>query len=444
MSTRHAIAKLVGRKVDVQEGRAERVGVPLPVHLRMGSVDEVFESRLVNLSKSGVFVAMAEPPPIGTRLDLDVTLENGQLLLHATAEVVRHGTAQELRGVGARFVDISFEAQALIERMASDQRAFGDYQLEALLGRGGMAEVYKARALFGPRAGYQVALKRVRPDLAGDGVFVELFARESEITRRLSHPNIVEVHDAGCIGSTCFIAMELVVGCDLRQLSAACAARGNFMPQDFACYGVHAVAESHDYAHKLCDAEGKLLGLVHRDVAPSNIFISSLGDVKLGDFGVVHLASAAAEKAVAGKLPYMAPEQLDAGDVSPATDVWGLAVVLFELLTNRRPFVHDDPKKLASLIKEGTLPSPSSLRPGLSPAIEAVLQTALSVAVQGQPRPRSWFGRKAAGPGRYPDARSFAEALAGCFDPAVGTPLGIASVVRTVLPEAAVRFGEPT
>ncbi len=172
-------------------------------------------------------------------------------------------------------------------------RIFAGYRLDALVGKGGMAEVYRAVAIEGPRIGRQVAVKRLLPSLARDPGYVALFEREAEVTRRLQHPNIVEVLDTGVAGGTPFIVMDYVDGKNLRQILAQCAARGILLPIDFAAYVAHVLAEALSHAHAGKDARGRPLGIVHCDVSPSNVFISRVGEIKLGDFGVALTAGAA-------------------------------------------------------------------------------------------------------------------------------------------------------
>ena len=187
------------------------------------------------------------------------------------------------------------------------------YALEGPLGRGGMAEVFRARALSGPHAGRVVALKRLLPALARNADYVALLRQEAELTRRLRHPAIVAVLETGLTDGIPWMAMEYVDGRNLRQILAQCAARGILLPIDFAVYVAHVVAQALAHAHDGRDGEGKPLGIVHCDVSPSNVFVSRLGEIKLGDFGVAlgHGADGGAPGPAAyGKIHYLAPEQI--------------------------------------------------------------------------------------------------------------------------------------
>jgi len=296
-------------------------------------------------------------------------------------------------------------------------KGIAGYHLEALVGKGGMAEVYRAVVADGPRAGRRVAVKRLLPALAGDAGYVALFEREGEITRRLRHPAIVEVLETGVSGGAPFIVMEYVDGRNLRQVLAQCAARGILLPVDFGAYVAHVLAAALAHAHGGTDAEGRPLGIVHCDVSPSNVFISRDGGVKLGDFGVALTAGAARSApgaAPVGKPRYLAPEQILGQTPTPRTDVFALGAVFFELLTNEPAFPGKDAKEVGQRILAGTLRAPSELRPEVPFALDEVVLRCVA------PDPDD----------RYPSAAALAADLADRYDPAVGTPLAIAAVVR--------------
>jgi serine/threonine protein kinase len=295
-------------------------------------------------------------------------------------------------------------------------RAFAGYRIDALIGKGGMAEVYRAVALDGPRVGRQVALKRLLPSLASDPAYVALFEQEAEVTRRLRHPNIVEVLDTGVAGGTPFIVMDYVDGKNLRQVLAQCAARSILLPMDFAAYLAHVLAEALAHAHAGVDAAGRPLGIVHCDVSPSNVFISRLGEIKLGDFGVALTPGAArgAGAGAFGKIHYLAPEQIRGERPTAQTDLFALGAVFFELLTNAHAFPGDDVNAVGQRILASKLRAPSELRPEVPFELDVMVLRCLSA------HPRD----------RYPSAAAFAAEIATRYDPSIGTPLAIAAVVR--------------
>ncbi len=291
------------------------------------------------------------------------------------------------------------------------------YRIEALIGKGGMAEVFRAVALAGPLGGRQVAVKRLLPGLARDPDYLRLFEQEAEVTRRLRHPNIVEVLETGFDGETPFIVMDYVDGKNLRQVLAQCAARRILLPVDFAVYVAHVVSEALAHAHEGTDEAGRRLGIVHCDVSPSNVFISRLGEIKLGDFGVALTPGATSAGPAAGafgKIHYLAPEQLRGEPPTPRSDIFALGVVFFELLTNEPAFPGRDVNEVGQRILRGKLRAPSELRTEIPFELDAMVLRCLS------PDPAD----------RYPSAAAFAAEVATRYDPGIGTPLAIAAVVR--------------
>ena len=293
---------------------------------------------------------------------------------------------------------------------------FAGYQLLALIGRGGMADVYRARALSGPRAGQEVAVKQLKPELARDPEYVELFRQEALVTRRFHHPAIIDVFDVGFEEGRPYLVMDLVDGKNLRQILAQCAQRGILLPIDFGAYLAHQLALALDHAHAGVDRDGQPLGIVHCDVSPSNVFISRLGEVKLGDFGVALTpgATKGARQGAFGKIHYLAPEQLRGDRLTPRTDLFALGAVLFELLTNQRAFPGSSVEEVGALVLSGSLRPPSSVRPAVSTELDALTLHCLAPAPED----------------RWESAAAFAAAIESRYDPAVGTPLAIAAVVR--------------
>lgn len=294
-------------------------------------------------------------------------------------------------------------------------RVFGNYEILSVLGKGGMAEVYRARVRSGPREGWTVALKRLQPALTRDPESVTLFAREAQLSKQLHHPNIVTVLDAGEMEGIYFIVMELVDGRDLGQILRRCKVRGIPLPLDFAVYLGKVLLEALAYAHTAAGPTGEPLGIVHCDVSPSNLFISRVGEIKLGDFGVsrVLVDGKLQGGEVLGKPYYLSPESL-LGEVSPEADLWAATVVLYELLTLERPFLGGSPDEVFAAIWSRQYRPLRELRPDVPEALEAVVDRAFSA------KPAE----------RFPTAEEFAHALTPHYDERVGTPLAIAAVVR--------------
>jgi serine/threonine protein kinase len=289
----------------------------------------------------------------------------------------------------------------------------GNYELLGLLGKGGMAEVHRARAIEGPHQGQEFALKRLLPELQNDPEYQSLFAGEADMISFLDHPNIVKVHEVGSDGDTFFLVMELIDGRDGGQIVKRCRERKIPWPIDFAVYLTRVLLEALAYAHKATGPTGKPLGIVHCDVSPSNLFISRTGDIKLGDFGVARGLIDAGAADVMGKPYYLSPETLN-GVIAPAADLWAATVTLYELLTLQRPFTGKTPDEVFAKIRAGDRPSLKELRPEVPPAVAAVIDRGLAPE-EGQ---------------RFQDAASYAKALAPLYDERVGTPLAISAVVR--------------
>jgi serine/threonine protein kinase len=288
---------------------------------------------------------------------------------------------------------------------------FAGYEIEALIGRGGMAEVFLARIAQGPRAGRPVALKRLLPALASDPAHAALLVAEAGLAARLRHPAIVEVVASGVADGVPFIAMEYVDGRDLARVLAACATRGIRIPVPFALHVAHEVALALAHAHRATDDAGRPLGIVHCDVSPSNVFLSRAGEVKLGDFGVAR-AAGSRERASFGKVRYLAPEQLRGAAVGPRTDVFALGATLYEFLTGRAAFPGSDPDEVARRILAGPRRLPSADRPDVPPEVDAAVLRALDPT------------------DRFDGAAALAAAIEPLYDPAVGNPMAVAALVR--------------
>ncbi len=270
-----------------------------------------------------------------------------------------------------------------------------------------MAEVYRAKVLSGPKAGWFVALKRLSPSLSANPTDVDRFTREARLSQRLDHPHIIKVFETGVIGSTYFIATELVDGTDLARLLRRCRAGGIQLPVDFAVYLAKVLLDALAYAHRG-------LKIVHCDVSPSNLFISRTGEIKLGDFGVARLWSGRREDGeVRGKAPYLSPEAMD-GKVTPAADLWASNVTLYELLTLERPFAAETGPAVLDAIRQGRYRSLRELRPEVTVALAGIVDRGFSSEASA----------------RFRTAEKFAQALALHFDERVGNPMAIAAVVR--------------
>ena len=274
---------------------------------------------------------------------------------------------------------------------------FGQYELLELIAVGGMAEVFKGRVVAAEGFEKLVAIKRILPDLAEDERFVKMLLTEARIHSALSHRNIVQIHDLGISeDGQYFIVLEYVDGYDLRMITEQLAAEGEIIPEVLSLHIASELAQGLHFAHELKGDDGQPLGLIHRDVTPSNVLISLAGEVKLSDFG---LAKRRHDRSVVGSLKgnlsYMSPEQAMQSPLDRRTDIFSLGAVLFELLTGRRLREITDEVAGWSHVASGAVPSVRTLRPDLPPTIERLLDRAL-----------------AADPNqRFPDASAFGNAI---------------------------------
>ncbi|RKH55091.1 serine/threonine-protein kinase [Corallococcus llansteffanensis] len=218
----------------------------------------------------------------------------------------------------------------------------GKYQLVRKLAAGGMAEVFLVKAAGARGFEKTLVLKRILPHLAEDEAFVEMFLSEAKLAAQLDHPNVVQIFDFGEADGSYFLAMEYIDGPTLRRLIKRSAEQQAPLPPALCAKMVAAAAEGLAFAHELTDAEtGMPLGLVHRDVSPENILVSRQGSVKVVDFGIAKVAGQGHRTqtgVVKGKVAYMPPEQLQGRSMDGRVDVYALGMVLYELLTCRRPF----------------------------------------------------------------------------------------------------------
>ena len=257
---------------------------------------------------------------------------------------------------------------------------FGQYELLELIAVGGMAEVFKGRVVAAEGFEKLVAIKRILPDLAEDERFVKMLLTEARIHSALSHRNIVQIHDLGISeDGQYFIVLEYVEGYDLRIITEQFASEGEIIPEALSLHIASELAQGLHFAHELRGSDGQPLGLIHRDVTPSNVLISLAGEVKLSDFG---LAKRRHDRSVVGSLKgnlsYMSPEQAMQASLDRRTDIFSLGAVLFELLTGRRLREITDEVAGWSRAASGELPSVRALRPDLPAPIEALLNRALA------------------------------------------------------------------
>ena len=256
---------------------------------------------------------------------------------------------------------------------------FGKYALSGLIARGGMAEVYRARPKDTPTAKL-LAIKVMRPQLAREARFVDMFHREGQLALLLRNRCIVETMEIGKIEGRHYIAMEYIGGRDLTQVLRRCQETNQRIPVPHAVYIAARIAEGLHFAHTLFDNDGRPLNIVNRDVSPSNVRLSYDGDVKLLDFGIAQaLMKFTSEIGVLkGKFSYMSPEQIRGMPLDARTDVFSAGIILHEMLTTEKLFRGDTEFALMEKVRKAEVPPPSNFNRRVTPELDAIVQRALA------------------------------------------------------------------
>lgn len=265
------------------------------------------------------------------------------------------------------------------------------YRIIALLGKGGMGEVYRADDLT---LGQAVALKFLPDEAAGDEGLLERFRNEVRIARRVSHPNVCRVYDVGDVDGQTFFTMEYVDGEDLASLLR----RIGRLPPDKAL----------DIARQLCAglAAAHTKGVLHRDLKPANIMLDGRGQVVITDFGLAGVADDIRGNEIRSGTPaYMAPEQLAGKEVTTSSDIYALGLVLYEVFTGKRAFA-ESPAKVLHARGDRTPSRPSSVVKDLDPIVEKVILRCLET--EPSSRPATALSVAAALPGGDPLAAALA------------------------------------
>jgi eukaryotic-like serine/threonine-protein kinase len=233
---------------------------------------------------------------------------------------------------------------------AATPTRIGPYEIVSRLGVGGMAETYVAVRRGPGTFAQRVCLKRLRPELEGDPEFVRQFLAEAAIAARMRHAAIAQVLDFGQDGADYYLALELIEGCDLRQLLQAA---GGALSPALVLHIAIELATALDVAHRIGGGAAQD-AVVHRDVSPSNTLVSSAGEVKLTDFGIARAVRGpkyTRTGIVKGKVPYMAPEYARSARLDPRSDLFSLGVLLYECACGERP--HDGATELETLERAG-------------------------------------------------------------------------------------------
>ena len=259
---------------------------------------------------------------------------------------------------------------------------FGPYKLVDRVAVGGMAEVFKAKRTGVEGFEKVVAVKRILPHLSDNKEFLDMFVDEAKMVAGLTHPNIVHIFDLGRIDHSYYIAMEYVHGRDLRTIQKRAREKGLRMPLDLSLRVVSQVCAALEYAHRKKDERGRPMEIVHRDVSPQNILISFEGEVKLVDFGIAKAATKASitdRGALRGKVLYMSPEQAWGRPIDRRSDVFSLGIVLYELVTETKPFLAGGTEvTILELVRQCLVTPPREINGRVPETLDRVIMKALA------------------------------------------------------------------
>lgn len=261
---------------------------------------------------------------------------------------------------------------------------YGKYQLLEQIARGGMAELFKAKAHGVEGFEKILVIKRILPELSENPRFVDMFINEAKIAVTLSHANIVQVFDLGKTEGSYYIAMEYVAGMDLATLLSRARKAHRKTAPELGVFVISELAKGLDYAHRRRDAEMRALNIIHRDVSPQNVLLSWEGEIKLTDFGIAKARNAAREVTelgvIKGKYAYMSPEQLAGGKLDARSDIFSAGTLLYETLAGRNPFQEGSTYDTLQRIREGNITPIEEAVPGLPEEIGRIVRRAMAYA----------------------------------------------------------------
>ena len=282
---------------------------------------------------------------------------------------------------------------------------FGKFFLLQRLAIGGMAEIFRSKVSGADGFEKELVVKRILPARSQDQGFIKMLVNEAKLTVQLTHNNIAQIYECGTIDGTYFIAMELVNGVSLKDMMTSFARAGTPLSPEQSIFTVLQLLQGLEYAHKRTDSQGNPLKVVHCDVSPDNALVSYQGEVKLLDFGIARAATSLSnykEGMLMGKLGYVAPEQASLERAwDHRVDIFASGIILYELLTKQKPFPRaTDVESLVQSRKARVL-APSAIDERLPRELDPILLRALAYDPED----------------RFPDARSFADALVDVLFP---------------------------
>ena len=264
---------------------------------------------------------------------------------------------------------------------------FGRYQLVERLAIGGMAELFVAITPGEHGFTKKVVIKRLLPHLVEDETYNAMFIDEAKLTARLVHPKIAQTFELGKVDDALYIAMEFVDGIDVLALLREFAAKRRRVEPQLAAWIAHEILDALDYAHNIRGEDGKALGIVHRDISPSNVLMSVRGDIKLVDFGIARAvdpdrAHKSKSGTLKGKYGYMSPEQVIEQGLDNRSDLFSVGVVLAELLTGRRLFAAANELDVLLMVRDAKLHRFDKYGADIEPELASIVRTALKKSVE--------------------------------------------------------------
>lgn len=251
------------------------------------------------------------------------------------------------------------------------------YTILRKIADGGTAEIFLANQRGDHGFEKLVVLKRIFPAFYADPEFRGMLVNEAHIAMSLNHSNIVQVLDLGEDEGQYVLALELVDGWTLDAVIRRVRAARSTMPPALALHVTGEICRALSYAHAKTDAEGKPLGIVHRDISPHNVLLSEQGEVKLTDFGIAtaqNQRDKGSEKVIKGKIAYMSPEQASGDPMDARSDLFSVGTMLYVMVCGRYPFDAPTDLQMLLLVKSGQFVPPETARPGLHPDVARMLQ----------------------------------------------------------------------
>lgn len=261
----------------------------------------------------------------------------------------------------------------------------GDYNLIQKIAVGGVAEIYLAKVRTVSNTEKYLICKCLKQSLTQDNDFLNSIINEVQCCRRLNHPNIIQVFDLCSYDEHAFLTMEYMDAGDMCQILRKNAEKQETVPYDIACYAIGQAALGLHFAHELTDAKGNPLNLVHRDISPENILFNSAGDIKIADFGIAktsNMPDITPDGEIKGKFNYMSPEQAWGDKLDRRSDLFSLAIVLYEITLGVSFYPEDSIDNTIQCARVGMFKKPHEIRPDYPAELEEVILMALDLDKQ--------------------------------------------------------------